>query len=77
MINVKHSIKPHVPQTHMFYVCCLKPAQDPGQLVHSGESGAFDPHGLKHNRREERKRGKTVDKFLTLVNTLLHFVKTV
>lgn len=39
----------------MFYVCSLKPAQDARQLVHGGESGAFDPHGLKQNGAEESK----------------------
>ncbi len=36
--------------TYMFHVSCLKPAQDPWQLIHGGEGCAFNPHRLKHKK---------------------------
>lgn len=33
--------------TDVFNVSGLKPTQDPGELVHGGKGGPFDPHGLK------------------------------
>lgn len=55
----------------MFHVSSLKPAQDPGQLVHCGEGCAFDPHGLKKTGRKEGKktRHSQLDESLPLVNT--------
>lgn len=33
--------------TYVFDVGGFEPAEDPRQLVHRGEGGALDPHGLK------------------------------
>lgn len=52
----------------MSHVSSLKPAQDPWQLIHSGEGCAFNPHGLKQKKMERRKKMES-DKSLPLVNT--------
>lgn len=41
--------------TDVFNVSGLKPAQDPGELIHSGEGGPFDPHGLKWRNKSVQK----------------------
>lgn len=39
--------KNKLSKTYMFQVSSLKPAQDPWQLIHSGEGRTLNPHRLE------------------------------
>lgn len=45
--------------THVFNVSGLKPAQDPGELIHSGKGVPFDPHGLKRENKSVQKHSSS------------------
>ena len=52
--RVNHWVRTQL-HTYMFHVSSLKPAQDPWQLIHSGEGCAFDPHGLNTGMKGSKK----------------------
>lgn len=58
----------------MLHVSCLKPAQDPRQLIDSGKGCALNPHGLKKTKAKSIKTEKLSDKSVPLVNTLISYL---
>lgn len=56
--------KNKLSKTHMFQLSGFKPAQDPWQLIHSGEGRTLNPHRLKTRWQREKKKKLQSDESL-------------